>query len=119
MDSWCKNLELLIKSRTSLIWIRTKEEERLEKLISFSNLSSSLVLIQINEVLDFISNSKFLHQEFIIFDFDYFLLFGSKGNLLSEIVVAEVVITSFLANNCSSRIFCRFSGRDSLLSRKV
>jgi hypothetical protein len=37
-----------------------------EKLISFSNLSSSLVLIQINEVLDFINNSKFLHQEFII-----------------------------------------------------
>ena len=37
-----------------------------EKLTSFSNLSSSLVLIQINEVLDFISNSKFLHQEFIM-----------------------------------------------------
>ena len=37
-----------------------------EKLINFSNLSSSLVLIQINEVLDFMSNSKFLHQEFII-----------------------------------------------------
>ncbi|MBO8244186.1 AAA family ATPase [Prochlorococcus marinus XMU1411] len=36
MNSWCKNLELLIKSRTSLIWIRTKEEERLEKLINFS-----------------------------------------------------------------------------------
>ena len=36
-----------------------------EKLISFSNLSSSLVLIQINEVLDYMSNSKFLHQEFI------------------------------------------------------
>ena len=36
MDSWCRNLELLIKSRTSLIWIRTKEEERLEKLINFS-----------------------------------------------------------------------------------
>ena len=66
MNSWCQNLELLIKSRTSLIWIRTKEEERLEKLINFSNLSSSLVLIQINEVLDFMSNSKFLHQEFII-----------------------------------------------------
>ena len=153
MNSWCKNLELLIKSRTSLIWIRTKEEERLErilnssferlkiqkyvswdcvngikglvseegkftnkivetselcslsqlstpngllenlpssfinpfipltqsqetnlfifslsqeKLTNFSNLSSSLVLIQINEVLDFMSNSKFLHQEFII-----------------------------------------------------
>ena len=34
MNSWCKNLELLIKSRTSLIWIRTKEEERLEKILS-------------------------------------------------------------------------------------
>jgi len=34
MNSWCKNLELLIKSRTSLIWIRTKEEERLDKLKS-------------------------------------------------------------------------------------
>ena len=66
MNSWCRNLELLIKSRTALIWIRTKEEERLEKLINLSNLSSSLVLIQINEVLDFMSNSKLLHQEFII-----------------------------------------------------
>jgi len=36
MNSWCKNLELLIKSRTSLIWIRTKEEERLETLVNFS-----------------------------------------------------------------------------------
>ena len=36
MNSWCKNLELLIKSRTSLIWIRTKEEERLEKILNFS-----------------------------------------------------------------------------------
>jgi len=36
MNSWCRNLELLIKSRTSLIWIRTKEEERLEKLLNFS-----------------------------------------------------------------------------------
>jgi len=36
MDSWCKNLELLIKSRTALIWIRTKEEERLDKLINLS-----------------------------------------------------------------------------------
>ena len=36
MNSWCRNLELLIKSRTSLIWVRTKEEERLEKLIIFS-----------------------------------------------------------------------------------
>jgi len=36
MNSWCRDLELLIKSRTSLIWIRTKEEERLEKLVNFS-----------------------------------------------------------------------------------
>ena len=36
MNPWCKNLELLIKSRTSLIWIKTKEEERLEKLIDLS-----------------------------------------------------------------------------------
>jgi len=36
MNSWCRNLELLIKSRASLIWIRTKEEERLEKLVKFS-----------------------------------------------------------------------------------
>ena len=42
MNSWCKNLELLIKSRNSLIWIKTKEEERLEKLVGFSceNLNS-------------------------------------------------------------------------------
>ena len=33
MNDWCNNLELLIKSRTSLIWIRTKEEERLEKIL--------------------------------------------------------------------------------------
>ena len=36
MDSWSKNLELLIKSRTSLIWIRTKEEERLQKFLKVS-----------------------------------------------------------------------------------
>jgi len=36
MNSWCRNLELLIKSRTSLIWIKTKEEERLEKLVILS-----------------------------------------------------------------------------------
>ncbi len=36
MNSWCRNLELLIKSRTSVIWIRTKEEERLEKLVNLS-----------------------------------------------------------------------------------
>ena len=36
MDSWSKNLELLIQSRTPLIWIRTKEEERLHKIINIS-----------------------------------------------------------------------------------
>ncbi|MDC3092029.1 AAA family ATPase [Prochlorococcus sp. AH-716-M18] len=36
MSSWIKNLELLIKSRTSIIWIRTKEEERLEKILNSS-----------------------------------------------------------------------------------
>ena len=37
MDSWSRNLELLIKSRTPLIWIRTKEEERLYKIIDKSS----------------------------------------------------------------------------------
>ena len=37
MDSWSRNLELLIKSRTPLIWIRTKEEERLYKIIDQSS----------------------------------------------------------------------------------
>ena len=36
MNSWSKNLELLIKSRTTLIWIKTKEEERLEKIVYLS-----------------------------------------------------------------------------------
>ena len=36
MIPWCKDFELLIKSRASLIWIRTKEEERLEKILYFS-----------------------------------------------------------------------------------
>ena len=36
MNPWSRNLELLIKSRTSIIWIKTKEEERLQKLISLS-----------------------------------------------------------------------------------
>ncbi len=36
MDSWSRNLELLINSRTPLIWIRTKEEERLYKIIDKS-----------------------------------------------------------------------------------
>ena len=36
MDSWIRNFELLIKSRTPLIWIRTKEEERLYKILNQS-----------------------------------------------------------------------------------
>ena len=36
MDSWSRNLELLINSRTPLIWIRTKEEERLYQVIDKS-----------------------------------------------------------------------------------
>jgi len=36
MNSWSKNLDLLIKSRTSIIWIKTKEEERLEKILNYS-----------------------------------------------------------------------------------
>ena len=36
MDSWSINFELLIKSRTPLIWIRTKEEERLYKILNQS-----------------------------------------------------------------------------------
>ncbi len=36
MDSWCRNLELLVKSRTPLIWIKTKEEERLQSILSES-----------------------------------------------------------------------------------
>ena len=36
MNSWCENLELTIKSRTPLIWITTKEEERLHKLLKNS-----------------------------------------------------------------------------------
>ena len=36
MDAWSKNFELLIKSRTPLIWIRTKEEERLCKILNQS-----------------------------------------------------------------------------------
>jgi len=87
----------LTQSQETYLFIFSLSQEKLTK---FSNLSSSLVLIQINAVLDFMSNSKFLHQEFIMRDSDYFLLLGSKGNLLSEIVEAEVVITSFLANNC-------------------
>ena len=35
MNSWSKDLELLIKSRAPLIWIKTKEEERLEKKLNF------------------------------------------------------------------------------------
>ena len=36
MDSWRNNLELLIKSRTPLIWITTKEEERLTRILKKS-----------------------------------------------------------------------------------
>ena len=36
MNFWSKNLELLIKSRTSIIWIKTKEEERLENILNSS-----------------------------------------------------------------------------------
>ena len=36
MDSWSRNFEILINSRTPLIWIRTKEEERLYKVIEKS-----------------------------------------------------------------------------------
>ena len=37
MESWCKNLELLVKSRTPLIWIVTKEEERLQYILETSS----------------------------------------------------------------------------------
>ena len=33
MQSWLQNLELLIKARTPLIWIRSKEEERLYRVL--------------------------------------------------------------------------------------
>ncbi len=36
MDSWSKNLELLIRSRTPLIWVRTFEEERLYRILNQS-----------------------------------------------------------------------------------
>ncbi len=36
MDSWSRNFELLIKSRTPLLWIRTKEEQRLHKILNQS-----------------------------------------------------------------------------------
>ena len=41
MNSCIENLQLLIKSRTSIIWIKTKEEERLERILkqSFETLS--------------------------------------------------------------------------------
>ncbi|MBD74976.1 MAG: AAA family ATPase [Rickettsiales bacterium] len=42
MDSWCKNLELLIKSRTPLIWITTKEEERLHNILEKSTKQSGI-----------------------------------------------------------------------------
>ena len=36
MNSWCEDLELLIKSRTSLFWIRSLEEERFENILNFT-----------------------------------------------------------------------------------
>ena len=36
IKSWCENFELLIRSRTPLIWITTKEEERLLEVIKNS-----------------------------------------------------------------------------------
>jgi len=62
MNSWCKNLELLIKSRTSLIWIRTKEEQRLEKILKFScerlNIKTFAFTPFINNGYFFSSNLK-------------------------------------------------------------
>ena len=52
----------LIQSQHTYLFIFNLSQENLS---IFSNLSSSLVLIQIKGVLDLISNSKFLHQEFI------------------------------------------------------
>ena len=60
MNSWCKDLELLIKSRTSLIWIRTKEEERLEKII---NISCERLNIKRYVSWDFVSGIKGLVNE--------------------------------------------------------
>ena len=60
MNSWCKNLELLVKSRTSLIWIRTKEEERLEKII---NISCERLNIKRYLSWDFVSGIKGLVSE--------------------------------------------------------
>ena len=34
METWYEKLDLLLKSRTPLIWIRSKEEERLYKILS-------------------------------------------------------------------------------------
>ena len=42
MQSWCKNLELLIKSRTPLIWITTREEERLQNILEESSRKLSI-----------------------------------------------------------------------------
>ena len=33
MQSWLQNLDLLIKARTPLIWIKSKEEERLLRVL--------------------------------------------------------------------------------------
>jgi len=60
MNAWCNNLELLIKSRTSIIWIRNKEEERLEKII---NSSSDRLNIKRYVCWDFVSGIKGLLNE--------------------------------------------------------
>ena len=56
MISWSKNLELLIKSRISLIWIRTKEEERLVRILNYSskrlNIKKFITWDCVNELED-------------------------------------------------------------------
>ena len=34
METWFQNLDLLIRARTPLIWIKTKEEERLFRVLN-------------------------------------------------------------------------------------
>ena len=57
MNSWCRDLELLIKSRTSIIWIRTKEEERLEKLVKSSceKLNIKCIRVELDPELQYIN----------------------------------------------------------------
>jgi len=65
MNSWCINLELLIKSRTSLIWMKTKEEERLEKIINFSIIVLFFgipIFIIIITLIKFSSFINYFHQ---------------------------------------------------------